>query len=281
MATVLVLAFACFLIPVGRHAVKVRRAEVRRSDPQAARLAAQRKAEERRDDEEWARVFTRGSFSETAAYRARHFVPRRISVENSLFQLGGALPLFLLGLLAGRRRIFENIRQYLPFIRKTLWWALALGLLSTAISVTGKWPDATLPYDTRTPLWRGLLWYIGTPLLSFSYACIVILLAQKELWQRRLAPLAAVGRAALSNYLLQSVVFSTIFYHYGLGMVGKVGPSFDLALTTLIYGLQLPLSVWWLRRFRFGPAEWLWRTLTYGSFQPMRVVIRAPSTARA
>ncbi len=275
------MALACFLIPVGRHAVKVRRAEVRRSDPQAARLAAQKQAEERREDEEATRVLTRRSYPEVVAFRAGRFVRDHISTEECMWLLGGPFPLFLLGLLAGRRRIFQNIRQYLPFIRKTLWWALALGVLSTAISVTGKWPDATLPYNTQTPLWRGLLWYVGTPALSFSYACIVVLLAQKEHWQRRLAPLAAVGRTALSNYLLQSVVFSTIFQHYGLGLAGKIGPGLDLALTTFIYGIQLLVSIWWLRHFRFGPAEWLWRTLTYGNFQPMRAVIRAPSTARA
>lgn len=276
----LVLALACLLIPVGRHAFKVRRSEVQRSNPEAARVAAQREAEERRLEQETARVLTQGSFSQDVAYRARRFVPHRLSVDNTLFQLGETFALFLFGLLVGRRRIFENMREYLPLIRKVLWWAFAFGVLFTITSVTGKWPDATLPYDTPTPLWRGLLWYVGTPCLSFSYACILIVLAQRDRWQRRLAPLAAVGRTALSNYLLQSLVFSTIFQHYGVGLAGRVGPSLDLALTTVIYGLQLALSVWWLRRFRFGPAEWLWRTLTYGSFQPMRAVVRAPSTAR-
>ncbi len=79
-------------------------------------------------------------------------------MENSLFQSGGPFPLFLLGLLVGRRRIFENIGEFLPFIRKTLWSALALGVLLTTLSVTGKWPDALLPYDTPRRLWRGLLW---------------------------------------------------------------------------------------------------------------------------
>jgi len=96
-------------------------------------------------------------------------------------------------------------------------------------------------------------------------------LAQREAWKKRLAPLGAVGRLALSNYLLQSLVCTTIFYSYGLGLFGKVGPALGLALTVLIFALQIPLSVWWMKRFRFGPAEWLWRTLTYGRLQPMRV----------
>lgn len=267
--TVLILAIACFLIPMGRHAVQVRLSEVQRSDPRAARLAVQQEAESKRESEEWVRTFTAGSFSEVVAYRARHFVARRLSVHISLFELVEPLPLFLLGLLAGRHRVFQNMREHLPFVRKVLPRTLAVGLICTGISITGKWPYPVIPYET--PLWRGLLWYVGTPALSFSYACMVILLAQKSHWQARFTPLAAVGRTALSNYLLQSLVFSTIFSHYGLRMAGKIGPSLNLALTLLIYGLQLPLSVWWLGHFRFGPAEWLWRTLTYGKLQPMRL----------
>ncbi len=275
---ILILALVCFLIPMGRHAVQVRLSEVQRSDPQAARLAAQREAESKREDEEWVRVFTRGSYSEVVAYRAGIFVGRRISVQNWVFELGGPLPLFLLGLLVGRHRVFQNMREHLPFIRKVLPRTLALGLICTGISITGKWPDPTLPYET--PLWRGLLWYVGTPALSFSYACMVILLAQKGHWQVRFTPFAAVGRTALSNYLLQSLVFSTVFSHYGLEMVGKIGPSLSLALTVLIYGLQLALSVWWLEHFQFGPAEWLWRTLTYRSAQAMRLVTEASAAVQ-
>jgi uncharacterized protein len=80
-----------------------------------------------------------------------------------------------------------------------------------------------------------------------------------------------VGRLALSNYLFQTLVCTTIFYSYGLGFYGKVGPAAGLALTVLIFVTQIMLSVWWIRRFRFGPAEWLWRTLTYGKLQPVRV----------
>jgi uncharacterized protein len=120
---------------------------------------------------------------------------------------------------------------------------------------------------------------IGPPALCFFYAAALTLLAQRERWKIRLAPLAAVGRMALTNYLFQSLVFTTIFNSYGLGLYGKVGPALILALAVLIFTLQIPLSVWWLRRFRFGPAEWLWRTLTYGKLQPMRVQQPVPLKA--
>lgn len=75
---------------------------------------------------------------------------------------------------------------------------------------------------------------------------------------------------ALSNYLLQSVVCTTLFYSYGFGLFGQVGPAAGVLLSCAIYALQIPLSVWWMRRFRFGPAEWLWRSLTYGRRQRLQ-----------
>jgi uncharacterized protein len=74
---------------------------------------------------------------------------------------------------------------------------------------------------------------------------------------------------ALSNYLLQSLLCTTLFYHYGLGLFGRLRPVLGLFLTVGIFLLQMLLSVWWLRRFQFGPLEWLWRSLTYGQWQPM------------
>jgi uncharacterized protein len=110
---------------------------------------------------------------------------------------------------------------------------------------------------------------VGAPALSIAYMSAITLLAEREVWRRRLTPLAAVGRTALSNYLLQSLICTTIFYSYGLGLFGKVGPAAGTALAVVIYAVQVPLSGWWLRRFEFGPMEWLWRSLTYMKRQPM------------
>lgn len=111
---------------------------------------------------------------------------------------------------------------------------------------------------------------LGGLALALWYASAVVLLVERPAWRRRLAPLAAAGRMALTNYLLQSLVCTTLFYSYGLGLYGRVGPAGGLLLTLAIFGGQLAFSAWWLRRFRFGPVEWLWRTLTYGRRQPLR-----------
>ena len=86
---------------------------------------------------------------------------------------------------------------------------------------------------------------------------------QNEAWLARLRPLAAVGRMALTNYLLQSLIATTLFYGYGFGLFGQVGPALGLLTTIAIFTAQIPISVWWMGRFQFGPVEWLWRALTY------------------
>jgi uncharacterized protein len=85
-------------------------------------------------------------------------------------------------------------------------------------------------------------------------------------------PFGAIGRTVLSNYLLQSAVCTTIFYGYGGGLFAKLSLAELLIPTVIIYGLQVPLSNWWVSRYRFGPAEWAWRTMTYGKRPAMKCV---------
>jgi uncharacterized protein len=110
----------------------------------------------------------------------------------------------------------------------------------------------------------------GRPALSMSYSCALGLFFLRPGWRRRMMPFAAIGRTALSNYLLQTVVCTTIFYGYGGALFGKVSLVWLLVPTVAIYGLEVPLSNWWLGRYRFGPAEWAWRWMTYGQKPPMK-----------
>jgi uncharacterized protein len=75
---------------------------------------------------------------------------------------------------------------------------------------------------------------------------------------------------ALTNYLMQSVVCTLLFYGYGLGLHDKVGIAQGVLLTLLLWGVQVGYSTLWLARYQFGPMEWLWRSLTYGRCMPMR-----------
>lgn len=212
-----------------------------------------------------ARTYASGSYAQMIAVRARQ-LPRDMCPDtDDAFIIG----MFLLGLYAGRRRLFHDVPEHRQFIQRVQKWGVLVGIAANAAFVAGGSFDPP-PTSTTENLGRMCL-IVGAPAMAFAYASSITLLVERESWRRRLAPLAAVGRTALSNYLLQSVICTLIFYSYGLDLFGKVSPSLGLLLTIAIFLIQLPLSVWWLRRFRFGPVEWLWRSLTYWQRQPMRV----------
>jgi uncharacterized protein len=80
----------------------------------------------------------------------------------------------------------------------------------------------------------------------------------------------AVGRMALTNYLLQTIICTTIFYGHGLGLFGQVERSGQILIVLGVWIFQLVVSPLWLRHYRFGPAEWAWRSLTYWQLQPLK-----------
>jgi uncharacterized protein len=211
------------------------------------------------------RIYSSGTYGEQIELRAGE-LPGDLTLDiDDAFVLAA----FLLGLYAGRRRILHDIPAHLPLIRRVQRWGLIIGVAGNAAFAVGGSFDPS-PTSLMQNVGR-LCLVIGAPALTLCYASTIILLTQREIWRRRLAPLAAVGRTALSNYLLQSLICTTIFYSYGLALFAKVRPSLGLLLTVTIFLIQIPVSVWWLRRFQFGPVEWLWRSLTYWQRQPLRV----------
>ena len=116
---------------------------------------------------------------------------------------------------------------------------------------------------------------IGT---SLGYVGLVMLVCQTPALRAVTRPFAAVGQMALTNYLLHSVICTTIFYGHGLGYYGAVDRLGQLGVVAGVWAVQLIVSPLWLRRFRYGPAEWLWRSLTYRVRPPF---LRAPSPAHS
>lgn len=263
--TLMIVAVILMLFHYGNWALTVLTLEQESQTSQSA--AENREAARIRRVEADMRAYGQGSFADIMAHRVQAVFNRQVTFIGS-YPVAVLLGLFLLGMYAGRRRLFQDVSAHLPLFRQVWRWGLVLALLA-ACGFLLAGTNAVPPYWES--LWTPIYFAIGVPALSFFYISTLVLLFQKEAWKRRLAPLAAVGRLALSNYLLISVVCTTIFYSYGLGLYGKVSPALAIALTVPIFTLQIMLSVWWLKHFRFGPAEWLWRTLTYGRLQPMRV----------
>ena len=106
--------------------------------------------------------------------------------------------------------------------------------------------------------------------LTAGYVAVVVLLMQRSAWRRALLLVAPVGQMALTTYLGQSLLCTALFYGWGLGLVGRVPPARLLPITLAVFLLQVVIAHAWLARFRFWPMEWLWRSLTYGRWQPLR-----------
>jgi len=110
--------------------------------------------------------------------------------------------------------------------------------------------------------------YYASILVSFGWIGAVMLACKSRWLLAHMGPLAAVGRMAFSNYILHTLICTTIFYGYGLGQFGKVARTTQIKIVMMIWILQLVISPIWLKKFQYGPLEWLWRSLTYGKRQP-------------
>ena len=118
--------------------------------------------------------------------------------------------------------------------------------------------------------------YFGSIAVALGHVGLVLWLFQVWPSSSAFVRLAAVGRMALTNYLMQSLICTTLLYGYGFNLFGRLDYAWQLVVVLVVWGLQLVLSPWWLQRFRFGPMEWLWRWLTYGTRPPMK---RRPAPA--
>jgi uncharacterized protein len=154
----------------------------------------------------------------------------------------------------------------------TYWKMAAVGLgLGVPVSVVGAWLDVKSDFSYGyANLYGPQFNYWGSLIVAVGWIGLVLLAAKRSeraAWLRRLS---ATGQMAFTNYLMQTVLCTTLFYGHGLGWYGHVERVYQLAIAIGVCGMELAWSPVWLRHFRFGPFEWLWRSLTYRQAQPMR-----------
>lgn len=172
------------------------------------------------------------------------------------------LAMFLLGFYAYRMGYFQNLPAHKPFIRKVLIYGLVLGVVGNLIFVSLANSEADPP--PSLPGLGGVVGYaFGVPAIALGITALIATLWQNNIWQKILGVLAPVGRMALTNYLMQTVICVTIFYGYGFGRFGKVGALEATLIALAIFAGQIVISNIWLRYFAYGPMEWVWRQLTY------------------
>jgi uncharacterized protein len=192
-----------------------------------------------------------------------------------------SLAAFLFGLYATRRGVFRDVSGNLRLV----WSVLAVSLAVRALGLG--WSFGVHHPVTAAKLGFGWIvnasWTAGLlageyakHALALFYICLVVLLLRMPAWRVLLRPLAGVGRMALSNYLLHDVISTILFFGYGFGLYGKLGMAAGESVAVAACAAMMAISSWWLRRFAFGPAEWLWRTVTY--WNPPR--FRVPAAQR-
>jgi uncharacterized protein len=282
----------CAILPTGRTVVMMARGE------KPARTAAQRL--ERGLDE--LRIYGRGEYvlpriDKDEATGARRtplrvtgrgtyppMIPDRIS--NLIFQYrygayGSSWAMagttLVIGFIAGRRRFFQDIPGHLPIIRKITWWSGGIGVVVSAAVATDRLLAIRRGEGINAlEVVRLILVALNGPTLCAFYMGAIVLLAQRPVWRAAMSPLAFIGRMALTNYLMQSVIATTLFYGYAFGFYYRIGPAAGFLIALTIYAAQVAYSAWWMTRFRFGPVEWLWRTLTYGKAPAMHAPVAIP-----
>ena len=213
-------------------------------------------------------AYATGSFLEVTRQRV---MDMRFVFSTWPFLIFNVLAAYLAGLAAGKAGLFANLAQRRDFLRRALNWGLVIGLIGNALYVVCGY--YSLRVSPSLLSWLSTTGQtFGAPALAAAYMAGIALLALDGGRRARMRPLADAGRMALTNYLAQSIICTLLFYGYGFGLYG-IGQAAGFLVAIAIYSLQLLWSGWWLKRFLFGPFEWLWRVITYWSVQPMRRVV--------
>ncbi len=191
--------------------------------------------------------------------------------------------LFLLGLWAGRRRVFENVethrRQFVWLWRWTGALSLLIPLIAGALFAISRAaspsepqppPAGTMPDFTSWPFVAGLCAFDAwNNAMTLFYVASFALLFPRERWRPRLLRFAPAGQMALSVYVGQTVVGTFLFFGFGLGLLGRFGNSVTIPMGLALFAAQVWAARAWLARFRFGPLEWAWRSLTWQRREPI------------
>jgi uncharacterized protein len=208
-----------------------------------------------------------------ASGRVRSYVE---GIPLLLVRAPAVLAMFLVGFMVGRHGILRDVERHLPLLRRGRAWGLAAGLVASLLVTVAY---TLLPsFSALTAL--GFNQVFAGPVLAIGYAAAFVLFARLPIAQRLLAPLASYGRMALTVYLLQSIICGLLFYGFGLGLVLEVVPYEAMVLALVINALLIVASGAWLRRFRYGPVEWAWRSLTLGRAQPFLISAEATGGPR-
>jgi uncharacterized protein len=206
-------------------------------------------------------AYREGPYEQLFAFRAVTWLAFLVMNLLSFGWEVAALVFFGAGML--KAGLFTPERSH--WLRRMFWIGLLVGL---PLSVAGAFAPRFVPGHAG-PLISALIIILAGPLLSMGYLGGIAVAVEKGWLPKVMRALANTGRMALTNYLTQSLIATTIFYYYGFGLFGQTTATQRIGIVFVVYLAQVAFSSFWMRHFQFGPMEWLWRTLTYLRMQPM------------
>jgi uncharacterized protein len=211
-----------------------------------------------------------GSLGEVFFLNATYGMLTKIDFQVSFFgRFYYTFAYFLIGLWLGRIGIFKDIAAYAKQIKNVMLWSIGVLMISFVLTAV-TFATAKQPIDFAS--WQFALGMNFLDWVNISMTAIILcgflMLYQKQAWEKRLSYFAPYGRMALTNYVMQSVIGTFIYFGWGLGYLGQLRTLTCALIGILLIMAQTLFSKYWLKRFRYGPLEWLWRCGTYLRWQP-------------
>jgi uncharacterized protein len=204
------------------------------------------------------RVYAQGNFAQVIGHN--HGELKTIFPLHA-FVFPRTLALFLLGVCIWRSGLLRNLRRH----RRGLF---IFGLIATVVGISLTLA-AEMNVFPHTPMFGAYMSNLAPTVQALGYAALIAVAVELPCLGPFLGVFAPLGRMAFTNYIVQSLVFAWIFFGYGLGQFGHMSVTTAFLLGVSVYVAQMVASAWWLHWFRFGPLEWLWRSLMYGQAQAM------------
>lgn len=222
-------------------------------------------------------VLQNGSYYDVAKQNAILFIKYNNSLKDIWWLFDSVFLMFLIGFYVGKRGYFLKISKNKILFRRFFLWTFPIGLVGMIVTalISRTWHFEPIILFQSKPKYIEVIAfaidYISKTVLSLSYIAGLMWLLTSVKWNNILRHISPIGRMPLTNYLLQTFICVIIFYGYGFGFHGHVSPLVGFLLTILIYIAQVFFSKWWLKRYQFGPMEWVWRYLTYRKIQSIRI----------
>ncbi|WP_286234022.1 DUF418 domain-containing protein [Thalassotalea sediminis] len=212
------------------------------------------------------RIFTEGNYWQATQHRWDKAL--RALGNTPFFALFVCLPIFMVGYwLVASKRIQQH-EKHQRFFNTLCYGGLFFGL---ALNISGVFislhPATKAAREIQAV--GGNLFFLGQYVLCAGYLGLLVKIHQKAWFEKVFSWLAPLGKMALTNYIMHSVIFTTLFYGYGAGLFGQIERSQQMLLVIITIALQAIISALWLKYFTYGPLEWLWRSMTYMKRQPM------------